>query len=147
MNVHVAPQEIPPPPITNWEPVAGENVCSLSQGVPQVTSGKPDFTLQIYVHVHVCDLLFLPLKEWCTTTLNSGALSRSKGEGAFRALSHGYTRWASGHMSVIEINTCNPQYCYMYVRSTSKPPMKLGSYQVYLLLARSDNYCSEIYRL
>jgi len=70
----------------------------------------------------------------------SGALGRSGDEGAFRALSRGYTHWASGRISVLEVNTCNPQYCH--VRSTMKPSMKAGSYQVYLLLGRSENYAT-----
>ena len=72
----------------------------------------------------------------------SGALSRTGDEGAFRALSRGYTHWASGRLNVLEINTCNPQYCH--VRSNLRPSMKTGSYQVYLLLGKSEIYVTVV---
>ena len=50
----------------------------------------------------------------------------------FRALSQGFTHWASGRLSVLEINTQHPNYCH--VHSTVKPSMKAGTYQVYVLL-------------
>ena len=54
--------------------------------------------------------------------------------GGFRALSRGYTHWASGRMDKFEVNYCHPNYCH--VRSLMKPSMKQGTYKVYLLLER-----------
>ena len=53
-------------------------------------------------------------------------------EGSIRALKRGYIHWASGRVEKIEINTNNPDYCH--VRSTMKPSMKQGFYNVNLLL-------------
>ena len=62
----------------------------------------------------------------------------SSEEGAFqefRALSRGYTHWASGRIDSIEVNLRNPNYCH--VQCTMRPSMKRGLYQVYLLLSTS----------
>ena len=62
-------------------------------------------------------------------------VGRSKAaEGAFRALSRGFTHWASGRLEHLEINIKNPSYCH--VRSNMKPSMKQGSYDVYFYLNR-----------
>ena len=70
----------------------------------------------------------------------SGSLRRTKEQGAFRALTRGYTHWASGRLSALEVNCHNPQYCH--VCSTMKPSMKAGSYQVYLLLGRTGSFAT-----
>ena len=62
-------------------------------------------------------------------------VGRSKAaEGAFKALSRGFTHWASGRLEHLEINIKNPSYSH--VRSNMKPSIKQGSYDVYLLLER-----------
>ncbi len=47
---------------------------------------------------------------------------------AFRALTRGYTHWASGRMDQFQINACHPMYCH--VTATATPSMKAGFYQV-----------------
>ena len=61
-----------------------------------------------------------------------------KQEGTFRALTRGYTPWASGRISQIEVNLENPMYCH--VRSTMTPSMKQGNYHVWLLLERNGDF-------
>ena len=61
-------------------------------------------------------------------------------EGAFRALSRGYTHWASGRLEEIQVNTNHPQYCH--VRCKIKPSMKVGIYNVYILLGREGEVAS-----
>lgn len=73
-------------------------------------------------------------------TYLAGFVGHSKSEGAFRALSRGYTHWASGRLSVLEVNTCHPEFCH--VCSTMKPSMKPECYQVYILLARNGGVTS-----
>ena len=72
----------------------------------------------------------------------AGAVGHVVGQGAFRALSRGYTHWASGRLSTLEVNYCHPKYCH--VRSIMKPSMKTGSYQVYLLLCRNGTYATVV---
>ena len=63
-------------------------------------------------------------------------------EGAFRALKRGYVHWASGRVEKIDLNTNHPGFCH--VRSTMKPSMKSGMYNVYLLLKYEDRITSII---
>ena len=70
-------------------------------------------------------------------TYLAGAVGHTKGQGVFRALSRGFTQWSSGQLSVLEINTQHPNYCH--VRSTMKPSMNAGTYQVYVLLGRTGD--------
>ena len=67
--------------------------------------------------------------------LAEGVGSSKAAEGALRAVSRGFTHWASGHLEHLEINIKNPSYCH--VRSNMKPSMKQGSYDVYHLLERT----------
>jgi hypothetical protein len=62
----------------------------------------------------------------------------NKSQGAFRALSRGYTHWASGRVNNIEVNIRHPYYCH--IRSTIAPSMKQGSYHLYLLLQREGEH-------
>lgn len=64
--------------------------------------------------------------------LAQGVGRHSDDERAFRALSRGYTHWASGRIEQIEVNTLNPHYCH--VRCTMMPSMKQGTYHIYMLL-------------
>ena len=61
-----------------------------------------------------------------------------KQEGTFRALTRGYTHWASGRISQIDVNLENPMYCH--VRSTMTRLMKQGNYHVWLLLVRNGDF-------
>ena len=61
-------------------------------------------------------------------------VGHSRGEGAFRALSRGYTHWASGRMEQLRVNVNSTQFCH--VKCQMRPSMKPGKYDVYLLLER-----------
>lgn len=66
------------------------------------------------------------------------------GKGAFRALTRGYIHWASGRMTSLSFNDCNPDYCH--VRCDMRPSMKAGSYRVYLLLKKESSGSGSICR-
>ena len=94
------------------------------QIIPKVTTGE-------VVLLFVLKLLDKLLYNFFTV-FNKGmvfsylfGVSRTGDEGAFRALSRGYTHWAFGCLNVVEINTCNPQY--YHIRSNLRPSMKTGS--------------------
>ena len=76
----------------------------------------------------------------CRNSLHLPGIGRSVTEGAFRALTRGYTHWASGRMEFMEVNTHNPDYCH--IRSNMKPSMKPGLYKVYFLLHKEDGVTS-----
>ena len=63
-----------------------------------------------------------------------------QGEGAFRALSRGYTHWASGRLDEIQVNTNHPLVCHVCCKAT--PSMKQGVYKVYMLLAREGDFAA-----
>ena len=67
-------------------------------------------------------------------TYLAGHAGRVGEQGAFRALTRGYTHWASGRLEEMEVNTNHPEYCH--VRCVMKPSMKTGAYHVYGLLKR-----------
>ena len=70
-------------------------------------------------------------------TYLAGHVSRDGSEGAFRALTRGYTHWASGRLEEIQVNTNHPEYCH--VKCCMKPSMKAGVYCVYILLGREGS--------
>ena len=57
-------------------------------------------------------------------------------QGAFRALTCGYTHWASGRLKEMEVNISHPSYCH--VRCVMNPSMRQGVYNVYMLLGREE---------
>ena len=59
------------------------------------------------------------------------------GKGAFRALTRGYTHWASGRINKLEVNTRNLTLCF--VRCQQRPSMKPGFYTVKMILRKGDN--------
>ena len=67
-------------------------------------------------------------------TYLAGHVGRMGEQGAFRALTRGYTHWASGLLQELEVNTNHPEF--VHVRITMKPSMKDGVYRIYLLLGR-----------
>ena len=75
-------------------------------------------------------------------TYLAGHVGRSGDEGAFRALTRGYTHWASGRLDQLAVNINNPKYCL--VHATMKSSMKIGVYHVYLLLQSDDNGLASI---
>lgn len=56
------------------------------------------------------------------------------GGGTFRALTRGYTHWASGRLDRHEVHCCHPDY--YHVRCQLTPSMKSGVYHVYILFDR-----------
>ena len=62
-----------------------------------------------------------------------------KQEGTFRALMRGYTHWASGRISQIEVNLENPMYCH--VRSTMTPSMKQGNLSCMAVAGKEWRFC------
>ena len=60
--------------------------------------------------------------------------SHSPTQGAFRALTRGFNHWESGCLSQVQVNTSHPEFCHIH--ATCTPSMKLGSYHVYLMLAK-----------
>lgn len=70
-------------------------------------------------------------------TYLAGHVGRTGDQGAFRALTRGFTQWQSGRLGQLSVNTGNPSYCH--VRATMHPSMKSGTYHIYLLLEADDN--------
>ena len=54
-------------------------------------------------------------------TYLAGHVGRMGEQGAFRALTRGYTHWTSGLLQQLEVNTNNPNFCH--VRVAMKPSM------------------------
>ena len=99
--------------------------------------------LQVLSHEsqQVCLLLLLSFNTETYTVSKTGLLytylageSCNEGRSTFRALTRGYTHWASGRLDHLEVNSQHPQYCHVW--SIMKPSMKPGSYHVYLLFSR-----------
>ena len=73
------------------------------------------------------------MQVWCILSL-AGQVGHFGDQGVFRALTHGYTHWASGRLQEMEVNTKHPSYCHVQRPMTSS--MRAGVYKVYLLLGR-----------
>ena len=80
------------------------------------------------------NLLLLSAHIGLVYTYLAGHVGHTGGQGAFRALTRGYTHWASGRLEEMEVNVSHPAYCH--VRCKTKPSMRTGLYHVYLLLGR-----------
>ena len=111
----LTPMDPPSAPLSGWEVVTEASASVMAQKLPCVTAG----TVYNYLDSHT---------------------GRERGEGTFRALSRGYTHWASGRVERIEVNCENPLYCH--VQSIMKPSMKQGSYHVWLLLQSMGPYAT-----
>ena len=73
----------------------------------------------------------------------AGHIGHTSNQGVFRALTRGYTHWASVRLEEMEVNTKHPHCCH--VRCVMKPSMRSGIYHVYILLSREGalpNICS-----
>ena len=64
------------------------------------------------------------------------------GAHAFRALTRGYTHWASGRLNKLEANTCNPTLCFVCCQM--RPSMKSGFYTVKIILRKHDDNVASI---
>ena len=69
-------------------------------------------------------------------------VGNASGAHAFRALTRGYTHWASGRLNNLEANTCNPTLCF--VRCQMRPSMKSGFYTVKIILRKGDDNVASI---
>ena len=65
-------------------------------------------------------------------TYLANGVGRRDTQGAFQALSRGFSHWASGRVDHIEVNISHPDYCH--VKCSMTHSMKPGNYQVYLLI-------------
>lgn len=138
-GVTVAPLTHPSPPLSGWKSVTETSVKTLAKEVPRVTSGNLFCILyKAYITFYDKDVTSFSIHALTglVYTYLAGTVGHSKTQGAFRVLSCGYTHWASGRLSVIDIHTQHPAFCH--VRSTMKPSMKPGVYQVYILLSRGE---------
>ena len=135
-GVNVAPLGVPPIPPSGWNAVSETNFKDAVEKMPKMMSGnnkKNCFRCTYYHH-------FLTFSSGTLYSYLAEGVGRSKGEGAFRALSRGYTHWASGRMEELEINMHNPNFCH--VRCLMKPSMKSGKYKVYCLLRRDGDFAT-----
>ena len=100
---HLATSEVPlnppPSPITGFECVTESNIKDMAKRIPCVTAG----TIYAYLSSHA---------------------GNESGEGTFKALTQGYTHWASGHIDCLDVNIQHPDYCH--IQSVMKPSMKPG---------------------
>ncbi len=114
---------IPSPPISGWTAVTAHNFQELADSIPHVSRGN--FFL-------VC-LLLLSYATGLVYTYLAGYVGHIGNQGAFHALSRGYTHWASGRVEELQVNMNNPLCCD--VNSKMKlPSMKAGVYNTYMLL-------------
>ena len=67
-------------------------------------------------------------------------MGKSGEEGAFRALSRGYTHWASGCLEQMEVNVEHLEFCH--VRCYMRASMKADIYKVYILLGRCGDFAT-----
>lgn len=114
-GIVVAPFDLPSAPVAGWEPLTEVSAGDFAKKLPCVTAGE----IYTYLSTHA---------------------GRERGEGTFRALTRGYTHWASGRIDRVEVNNNNPDYCH--IRSNMKPSMKPGSYSVWILLGRVGPYAT-----
>ena len=80
------------------------------------------------------NLLLLSAHIGLVYTYLAGHVGHTGDQGVFRALTRGYTHWASGRLEEMEVNVSHPAYCH--VRCKTKPSMRTGLYHMYLLLGR-----------
>ena len=73
-------------------------------------------------------------------TYLAGHVGRVGEEGAFRALTCGYTHWASGRLQELQVSTNNPWYCH--VQCVMSPSMRAGTYHVHLLLGKEGDFAT-----
>lgn len=131
----VAPPTPPAPPPSGWVTVSSENYLQVAPDLPTVTAGQ-------YTIKKLSNISALSLYTGVVYTYLAGHVGRSGDEGAFRALTRGYTHWASGRLDQLTVNINNPKYCH--VRASMKPSMKTGVYHVYLLLQSDDQGLASI---
>ncbi len=133
-GVQVKDLVAPPPPVNGWITLTHDNCVNESSKMPPVTSG----TLILLCGACYYCLLFC---EGLLYNYLAGNIGRKDGsEGAFRALSRGYTVWASGRVDKIDVNSSNPLFCH--VRCVVKASMKAARYNVCILLKSKDKVTS-----
>ena len=103
----------PTAPISGWETITEANASEIARNIPSITNGV------VYTYF-------------------SSSAGCENSDGTFRDLTRGYTHWASGKISPVEVNYLNPQYSH--VRSNMKPSMKPGTYCVWILLEKVGRF-------
>ena len=93
-GVVCAPLALPTFPPLGWTPVTKENQNNVKMLLPLM------YPTTLYEYL-------------------AEGVGNVSGKGAFRALTRGYTHWASGRLNKLEINTCNPTLCF--VRCQMRP--------------------------
>ena len=132
----LAPLTPPAPPPSGWVTISSENYQAVAPNLPTVTAGQ--FTINHFQN----HLRFQHCLTGLVYTYLTGHVGWSGDEGAFRALTRGYTHWASGRLDQLTVNINNPKHCH--VCATMKPSMKTGVYHVYLLLESDDKGLASI---
>ena len=127
-GMQVSLPSLPSPPVSGWTVMTGENYQSLAVSIPCVTRGMDYLFCFLRLSFYQCFNQTVGL----VYTYLAGHVGHTGDEGAFRALSRGYTHWASGRVDELQVNTNNPQCCH--VRCKMKPSMKAGVYNTYMLL-------------
>ncbi len=138
---------IPSPPLTGWTIVTSENFQSVAAFVPRVSHGKFYKELMSAIpykaNLRILLLIFITFSHPFLGLLYAylaGHVGLIGDQGAFRALSRGYTHWASGRVDELQVNTNNPLCCH--VKCKMKPSMKTGVYNTYILLGRKEEVTS-----
>ena len=124
----------PSRPLTGWKSVSEETYRSIASSIPLVTSGEPRayFTKSMVFILIYCYYLLTYIGLVYTYLV--GHVGHTGDQGAFRALTHGYTHWAYGRLEEMEVNVSHPAYCHVHCKT--KPSMRTGLYHVYFLLGR-----------
>ena len=71
---------------------------SIAPSIPPVTSGMLHAGLQHGYIAMKSDSIYYTIQAWCTRTYLAGLVRSTDDQGAFEALAHGYTHWASGRL-------------------------------------------------
>lgn len=116
-------------PLTGWEQITEGNYKEMTKKIPKVTHGEnisiPSDTSKLYVYINVAGLLYTYLAE---------GVGNKSVSGAFQALKHEFTHWASGRMDHLSVNYVHPKYCH--VKCDMTPSMMSGLHHVYILLVK-----------
>ncbi len=100
---------IPSPPLTGWTIVTSENFQSVAAFVPRVSHGKFYKELMSVIpykaNLRILLLIFITFSHpflGLLYTYLAGHVGLIGDQGAFRALSRGYTHWASGRVDELQ---------------------------------------------
>ena len=117
MGLVTFPLPTPAAPLSGWEPLTENKAESVGAKIPRVTAGA------FYKYL-------------------SSHFGQECSDGTVRALTRGYTHWASGRIDNLEINIQQPVLCHvrLTMKLTMKLSMKKGWYNVWILLKGDGPY-------